>query len=52
MKKQQLVAVAISLLVVVWFIVPHNAEMDSEGTAEAPKTVIATSVAGRASERP
>ena len=52
MKKQQLVAVAISLLVVVWFIVPHNAEMVSEGTPEAPKTDIATSVAGRVSESP
>ena len=52
MKKQQLVAVAIFLLVVVWFIVPHNAEMVSEGTPEAPKTVIATSVAGRVSESP
>ncbi len=52
MKKQQLVAVAISLLVVAWLFIPRNAEMISEDTAEAPKTVIATSVAGRASESP
>ncbi|SVD80460.1 uncharacterized protein METZ01_LOCUS433314, partial [marine metagenome] len=50
-KKQQLVAVSIFLLVVAWLFMPHNAEI-SEGNVEAPKTVIATSEADRASETP
>ena len=51
MKKQQLVAVSIFLLVAVWLFMPHNAEI-SEGNVEAPKTVIATSEADRAPEPP
>ena len=51
-KKQQLVAAAIFGLVVVWMIIPHNAERLSEDASEAPRTVVVAPEDGNISENP
>ncbi|MDP7456000.1 MAG: efflux RND transporter periplasmic adaptor subunit [Gammaproteobacteria bacterium] len=51
-KKQQLVAAAIFGLVVVWMIIPHNAEILSEDASEAPRTVVVVPEDGNISENP
>ena len=50
MKKQQLVAAAIFGLVVLWMVVPHNAETLIEKPSETPKVVVAIPEGEPASE--
>lgn len=52
MKKQQLVAVALFLAVVVWMIVPRNSEQSSADLAEPERTVQAIAEGQAASENP
>lgn len=52
MKKQQLVAAAIFAVVVIWMIVPDNAETITEEITDAPKTVVVIPAGESASEDP
>ncbi|HAJ75913.1 MAG TPA: efflux RND transporter periplasmic adaptor subunit [Gammaproteobacteria bacterium] len=49
-KKQQLVAVAIFGLVVLWLVIPHNAETTIDESSETPKVIVAIPEGEAASE--